>query len=225
MGQNPDHERYFVGPTGYETHDGREISRERHCTDNQPLHTQPTPAGLPANQRPAGAPFISQNQGHYMPQRQGLTDNLNNPGLSVEYDYRGDHWAHPNSNVYRDMATFNAHTSSYSVPSNDSPAYGYESFGHSEEPDTGSHTASVDNEGANGMYTVQCACGLVLTGAHAKGNLKRHQRSQKCTASAETRSCMCLDCGQTFLRSDALLNHRRKRHGAPPGQNRPRNSG
>ncbi|KAF2437325.1 hypothetical protein P171DRAFT_478020 [Karstenula rhodostoma CBS 690.94] len=65
-------------------------------------------------------------------------------------------------------------------------------------------------------YTLQCACGLIMKGAHAKGNLARHQRSRGCTAYAESRRCQCPECPQVFWRSDALLNHRRKKHEAPP---------
>ncbi|KAF9736127.1 hypothetical protein PMIN01_06042 [Paraphaeosphaeria minitans] len=65
-------------------------------------------------------------------------------------------------------------------------------------------------------YTLQCACGLKLKGAHAKGNLGRHQRSKGCTASADSRRVQCPECPQVFWRSDALLNHRRKKHEAPP---------
>ncbi|OAG09134.1 uncharacterized protein CC84DRAFT_1240984 [Paraphaeosphaeria sporulosa] len=73
------------------------------------------------------------------------------------------------------------------------------------------------------VYTLECACGLKLKGAHAKGNLARHQRSRGCTASAESRRVQCPECPQVFWRSDALLNHRRKKHEvAPCRPSRPR---
>ncbi|KAF2634982.1 hypothetical protein P280DRAFT_207468 [Massarina eburnea CBS 473.64] len=70
-------------------------------------------------------------------------------------------------------------------------------------------------------YSIRCdACGEVLTGAHANGNLTRHKRSQKCTAPVEKRSYECGLCDGKFQRSDALLTHRRKKHGHPQGQSR-----
>ncbi|KAF1951921.1 hypothetical protein CC80DRAFT_190078 [Byssothecium circinans] len=67
-------------------------------------------------------------------------------------------------------------------------------------------------------YSIQCtACGETLTGPHANGNLTRHRRSQRCTAAVEKRSYECDRCDAKFQRSDALLTHKRKKHGHPPG--------
>lgn len=80
---------------------------------------------------------------------------------------------------------------------------------------------STEGQGTS-EYTVQCECGWTLRGTHASGNLKRHRRSQHCTSSQEKRQHVCLECGKVFQRSDALLNHKRKKHGVAPSQ--PRNS-
>ncbi|CAI6332132.1 unnamed protein product [Periconia digitata] len=69
------------------------------------------------------------------------------------------------------------------------------------------------------MYShfVQCKCGEILRGPHANGNLTRHRRSRKCTVPGEKRVLLCDKCDTQFQRSDALLNHKRKKHNAPPG--------
>jgi uncharacterized C2H2 Zn-finger protein len=79
-------------------------------------------------------------------------------------------------------------------------------------------TPRREDENVNAGYSVPCGCGHIFTGEYAKGNLMRHQKSLSCKALRETREYLCSDCGQIFRRSDALLNHRRKRHGAPPGR-------
>jgi hypothetical protein len=75
---------------------------------------------------------------------------------------------------------------------------------------------SSDFAQTGAVHTLECACGLKLKGVHAKGNLARHQRSRGCTAYAEEKRCKCPECPRVFWRSDALLNHRRKKHEAPP---------
>ncbi|KAF2662991.1 hypothetical protein K491DRAFT_10679 [Lophiostoma macrostomum CBS 122681] len=65
---------------------------------------------------------------------------------------------------------------------------------------------------------VQCDhCKTILNGQHSRGNLTRHQKSKKCRTSSQSRIFPCNEpgCDKFYHRSDALLNHRRKIHGAP----------
>ncbi|KAF2682815.1 hypothetical protein K458DRAFT_419657 [Lentithecium fluviatile CBS 122367] len=67
-------------------------------------------------------------------------------------------------------------------------------------------------------FAIRCDnCNTILTGAHAVGNLTRHKRSLKCGSSGQRKDYACPRCGKVYHRSDALLNHNRKHHGAPPG--------
>lgn len=65
---------------------------------------------------------------------------------------------------------------------------------------------------------VQCSeCGKTLTGSYASGNLTRHQKSKQCAASKNRKVFVCgIDgCPNQYERSDALLNHKRKKHDHP----------
>ena len=67
-------------------------------------------------------------------------------------------------------------------------------------------------------HFVQCErCGKKLFGPYADGNLTRHQKSKTCQSSSGPRTYPCNEagCNKVYHRSDALLTHRRKAHGAP----------
>ncbi|KAF2653131.1 hypothetical protein K491DRAFT_680817 [Lophiostoma macrostomum CBS 122681] len=74
-----------------------------------------------------------------------------------------------------------------------------------------------DSTGSNLRHVVQCLhCKTILTGDHASGNLTRHKKSKKCALSSQTRIFPCDEpgCDKAYYRSDALLNHKRRCHGA-----------
>lgn len=60
-------------------------------------------------------------------------------------------------------------------------------------------------------------CNKILTGPYASGNLTRHHKSRSCAASKKRKVFICdvEDCLKQYERSDALLNHTRKKHGPP----------
>ncbi|KAF2270385.1 hypothetical protein CC78DRAFT_131438 [Lojkania enalia] len=63
------------------------------------------------------------------------------------------------------------------------------------------------------QYSIACQyCGKVMRGAHAKGNLTRHQKSRDCTSPNMRRKYICELCGKPYQRSDALKKHMHKRH-------------
>jgi uncharacterized Zn-finger protein len=88
--------------------------------------------------------------------------------------------------------------------------------GSSGAPGIRNSTPSSPTEQAD--QTVACPrCGKVLTGSHAPGNLTRHQKSRSCAASPNRKQFFCdfSGCQNQYERSDALLNHKRRKHNAP----------
>jgi uncharacterized C2H2 Zn-finger protein len=59
------------------------------------------------------------------------------------------------------------------------------------------------------------SCGKVFKGIYASGNLIRHKKSLRCASSHKRRrEWPCGSCDKVYQRSDALLKHLRKNHGA-----------
>ncbi|KAF2105378.1 hypothetical protein BDV96DRAFT_608277 [Lophiotrema nucula] len=70
-------------------------------------------------------------------------------------------------------------------------------------------------------YRVECEdCEAKFTGPYADGNLTRHLKT--CAGREDSISqvyiCGVVNCSKTYKRSDALLNHMRRKHGAPPAK-------
>lgn len=86
------------------------------------------------------------------------------------------------------------------------------------------HSESVRSQVVE--YSVDCGlCGQTFTGIHAPGNLKRHYKTFKCPA-AQGKKYPCKHCpDKQYARSDGLLNHMRKKHGAPPPVKKYSNTG
>jgi len=83
-------------------------------------------------------------------------------------------------------------------------------------PTSGSTSPAASNQGET-RYIVTCDnCGRTLSGQHALSNLTRHKRSKACQPANPSTGLQCGDCPKTYQRSDALRNHRPKRHRAPP---------
>jgi hypothetical protein len=60
------------------------------------------------------------------------------------------------------------------------------------------------------------SCGREITGIYASGNLTRHLKSRRCASSHNRRKeWPCGSCHKVYQRSDALLKHQRRFHGAP----------
>ncbi|KAH7093680.1 hypothetical protein FB567DRAFT_545011 [Paraphoma chrysanthemicola] len=82
------------------------------------------------------------------------------------------------------------------------------------------HNYIDEPSSSSGEYSVACPyrCGVVLTGAHAVGNLTRHLKTRACTASGRAKlryPCPIDGCTREYSRSDGLRVHMRKQHVAP----------
>lgn len=96
------------------------------------------------------------------------------------------------------------------------------SYARSTSPPDMASESTDDRQSASpasqsSTYTVTCEyCGFVLTGAHAKGNLKRHQAGDSCTSLAHRKLYPCINCpDKVYKRSDALRNHQRRKGCTP----------
>lgn len=89
----------------------------------------------------------------------------------------------------------------------------------------GIQTSTPSSPREQAEQSVVCSkCDKVLKGPYASGNLTRHHKSRSCAASRNRRPFLCdfEGCSNQYERSDALLNHKRKKHGAPGPSKPPR---
>ncbi|KAF1999381.1 hypothetical protein P154DRAFT_231150 [Amniculicola lignicola CBS 123094] len=63
--------------------------------------------------------------------------------------------------------------------------------------------------------SIECVCGKILSGSHARGNFTRHLKSEGCTTSGLERTrhhCTATGCDKNYARSDGLGQHMRNKH-------------
>ncbi|KAF2855385.1 hypothetical protein T440DRAFT_153028 [Plenodomus tracheiphilus IPT5] len=80
------------------------------------------------------------------------------------------------------------------------------------------YAAPTPDDDVERMIPCPHGCGIILTGAHAHGNLTRHLKSRNCTRSGKAKTryqCMVKDCTRVYSRSDGLRVHMRRHHGTP----------
>ncbi|KAF2008133.1 hypothetical protein P154DRAFT_528756 [Amniculicola lignicola CBS 123094] len=106
-------------------------------------------------------------------------------------------------------------TSILSPPANQPSLLQTVTVGYDEQENRRTLPVSRGSSSSVSDVTIQCGCGKILTGPHARGNLTRHQKSEGCTASdvESTRyTCPIAECGKSYARSDGLRAHIRRKH-------------
>ncbi|ORY19483.1 hypothetical protein BCR34DRAFT_131049 [Clohesyomyces aquaticus] len=153
---------------------------------------------------------------HHFPGGHGVTTYtlyLGSHTGEIPYDSTGDYYGNNQYNGRRSALTTETSTETGLTSALNEPTPSTD--GHENTPDIYPDSSSETPGPYN--HSVTCEfCGKVLTGQHANGNLKRHKGSEACRSREDRKDHPCPDCGKTYQRSDSLLVHRRKRHGAPP---------